>query len=399
MSVRQNHIIKSCQFEFSMDDPVNAVTLPDDLKNLVVADIMPKLSLAFDDLVGPDELLSIDTLEIDLGVLQNKTIEKDFRQALNTHLIRGIKAYKTVNGVLSEPSWSIEQTLYFFLEHGTLPWNATVKNLNELEKAFLNVRSPDMAKMLSILSREWPQSRFIQQFSTPFQKSVLLNLITESSLIKELKPRIVSFSDSALKQNLPDLIKILAQSYPAEKTGDPGIIPLDLKILDDPVPEDFYVQHAGMVLVHPFLSHLFSHLDLDLKTNMEDRVRALHLLYFMATAETQPEEHECGLLKLLCGLDMSFPIARELSLSSLEKEEGMACLEALIQHWDKLGDTSVDGLRQGFLNRSGKLTLTKQNTTLIVESRSIDILLDFMPWTISSIKLPWIQQTLNVDWA
>lgn len=399
MSVRQNHIIKSCQFEFSMDDPVNAVTLPDDLKNLVVADIMPKLSLAFDDLVGPDEVLSIDKLEIDLGDLQNKTIEKDFRRALNTHLIREIKTYKIQKGVSSLSSLSIEQALFFFLETGALPWNATVQNLKALESEYLKVRSPNRTKMLSILSRKWPQLRFIQQFSTQFQKRILLDLIHlyQTEITEEQANAAINLSilNKTAKEDFSNVIESISKKIVMKPE-------LDESSTDESVskqPEELYVKHAGMVLVHPFLDRLFSHLDLDLKSNKEDRVRAVHLLYFMATDKSQPEEHECGLLKLLCGLDMNFPIAKELTLSPQEKEECISCLEALIKHWDKLGNTSVDGLRQSFLNRSGKLSLTKQNATLIVEGETIDILLDFMPWTISSIKLPWMQQTLNVDWA
>ena len=35
---------------------------------------------------------------------------------------------------------------------------------------------------------------------------------------------------------------------------------------------------------------------------------------------------------------------------------------------------------------------------LYVERKGVDVLLESLPWTISIIKLPWMQDSLQVEW-
>ena len=71
-----------------------------------------------------------------------------------------------------------------------------------------------------------------------------------------------------------------------------------------------------------------------------------------------------------------------------------------ILYWTVLMSTSPDGLREGFLQREGKLTLSDHgNWKLRVEQKSIDILLGYLPWGISMVKLPWMENLLVVEWT
>ena len=89
-----------------------------------------------------------------------------------------------------------------------------------------------------------------------------------------------------------------------------------------------------------------------------------------------------------------------MELSAAELEEAAALLEAVIQHWEALRNTSADGLRGTFLVRPGKVTLREDGDWwLQVESKSYDILLDQLPWGIGMIKLPWMQRMLRVEWV
>ena len=72
----------------------------------------------------------------------------------------------------------------------------------------------------------------------------------------------------------------------------------------------------------------------------------------------------------------------------------------MIAHWRVLGRTSLDGLREGFIARSGKLAVRQDGWLVAVEKKAQDILLGKLPWGISVIQLPWLQKKrIHVDWA
>jgi DNA-binding HxlR family transcriptional regulator len=171
-----------------------------------------------------------------------------------------------------------------------------------------------------------------------------------------------------------------------------------LKTLDE---EGIFVQHAGMVLLHPFLNTFFRRLHLVEEnefTKHAARLKAMHLLYFMCTGNLYPAEHELVITKLLCNFPLINPVERDSALSDIELNEANELLEAVIAQWDILKNSSVTALREGFLQRSGKLFTNKGRLYLQVEKSAIDILLDHLPWNISMIKLPWMQELLQVDW-
>jgi hypothetical protein len=35
---------------------------------------------------------------------------------------------------------------------------------------------------------------------------------------------------------------------------------------------------------------------------------------------------------------------------------------------------------------------------LQVEGKALDILLDYLPWTLSIVKLPWMKKLLHIEW-
>ena len=162
--------------------------------------------------------------------------------------------------------------------------------------------------------------------------------------------------------------------------------------------ESVFVPLAGMVIVHPFLNQLFKRLGLDLKDRMEQRERAVHVLYYMGTGAQYPPEHDCAFLKILCGLELSFPLIRDLELNKTELAEADSCLHAVISNWSKLGSTSLEGLRETFLQREGKLEKEADHWTITIDKRGPDILMDFMPWSVTVLKLPWTDRPILVNW-
>lgn len=164
--------------------------------------------------------------------------------------------------------------------------------------------------------------------------------------------------------------------------------------------EGIYLQNAGIILLHPFLPRFFAMLNIADQNTLLQPERALCLLHFLATGQYMPLEYELVLPKLLCNIPLLTPVKTNLDLTDTEVKEAVVLLEAVIGHWNVLRNTSHDGLRGTFLLRPGKVTLRDDGDWLLqVESNSVDILLDQLPWGISMIKLPWMDTMLWVAWG
>ena len=124
-----------------------------------------------------------------------------------------------------------------------------------------------------------------------------------------------------------------------------------------------------------------------------------HLIQYLATRETGLPEYELLLPKFLCGLPFDIPIEREVEITAEDMEEGEQLLQAAIKYWGVLGTVSGDALREGFFHREGKLEKRQNGWYLMVEQKTIDILLGKLPWSVSMLKLPWMEELLRVEWA
>ncbi|MFV0436026.1 MAG: contractile injection system tape measure protein [Desulfopila sp.] len=163
--------------------------------------------------------------------------------------------------------------------------------------------------------------------------------------------------------------------------------------------EGLYTASAGLVLLHPFLPQFFTAVHIVKEERIVRFERALCLLHFLATGSEVAPEHELILAKILCGLPLLTPVQREVGLTELEKEEAEGLLQAVIGHWQALRSTSADGLRQAFLRRPGKLSRRENGDWLLqVESMTVDILLEQLPWGLTMIQLPWMRSMLWVEW-
>ena len=163
----------------------------------------------------------------------------------------------------------------------------------------------------------------------------------------------------------------------------------------------WYIENAGLVLLHPFYPTLFKKLELLEEGVFKDRAcecDAISLLHFIGSGELEVPEYKLVLPKILCGLPVNLP---PISRSDLEEDiqsEAEAMMRAAIAHWEALGSVSPDGLREGFLQRPGKLEKREGGWFLRVESRTLDILLDRIPWNVGLVKLPWMKELLHVEW-
>ena len=168
------------------------------------------------------------------------------------------------------------------------------------------------------------------------------------------------------------------------------------------IPNDgIFIVNAGIVLAHSFIGFLFKRLGLVEANNFKDadaQVKAIFLLHYLSTGHTIAAEHELVLCKLLCAYPIYTPIPALQIFLPAELEEANNMLVAMLQQWDKLQNTSIAGLRESFLQRKGKIFTKGERVIVQVEQSSIDILLDYLPWNLSIIKLPWIKEMVHVEW-
>lgn len=163
-----------------------------------------------------------------------------------------------------------------------------------------------------------------------------------------------------------------------------------------------YVNNAGLILLHPYLHILFDALGLLEKRafkNPAAQDKAVQLLGFLASGETDIPEYDLVFPKLLCGLLPEDPVDRFVELTELDKTEANQLLEAVINNWNALGSTSADGLRGNFLMREGKLQWQGDEWRLRVTQTSYDLLLNRLPWALSVVRLPWMPWVLKTEWV
>ncbi|WP_417799653.1 contractile injection system tape measure protein [Tenacibaculum sp.] len=160
------------------------------------------------------------------------------------------------------------------------------------------------------------------------------------------------------------------------------------------------VKNVGLILLHPFLKQFFNSCGF---LNKENKIikphQAVHLLHYVATKKEQQFENNLVFEKFLCNLPIQSSIERNIVLDDALKEKSEELLRAVLQNWSVLKKSSNDLLRNEYLQREGKLDLTKDNPTLTVERKTQDILLDTkLPWNLSLCKLPWKKELIFTNW-
>ncbi|MGS0742591.1 contractile injection system tape measure protein [Glaciimonas sp. GG7] len=118
-----------------------------------------------------------------------------------------------------------------------------------------------------------------------------------------------------------------------------------------------YIANAGLVLIHPFLPQFFKQLGLLTVddagvariTGTEAASRAVHLLQYMVDHRCDAPEPELVLNKLLCGLTLDTPVARAITPDATEMAACRDLINAVIEHWPSIANTSRAGVRETFL--------------------------------------------------
>ena len=225
---------------------------------------------------------------------------------------------------------------------------------------------------------------------------VTLPMITRYS--KELKNRLKK-EEKQIESVVKDLniskIKISEKGIGDDREQ---ISKFNGRVIDE---EGIFIVNAGTVLLHPFLKSLFNRLEL-IRGNVfidgHAQEASLYLIHYLGTGQTEAKEFELTLAKVLCAYPLEKPVEPSKALPAEFTFEADMLLEAAIGQWEILKNTSVAGLREGFLQRPGKLSSKNGNLYLQVEKKSIDVLLDYLPWNLSMIMLPWMKDILRIEW-
>lgn len=165
--------------------------------------------------------------------------------------------------------------------------------------------------------------------------------------------------------------------------------------------EKLAVRHSGIVLLAPFIKVFFQKVNLLEGTewkNKEAMYKAVHLLKFLSTGQQKVPEYTLTLEKLFCGLAIEEPVPLDISLEEEFTTEAAVLLQSVIEHWKVLKNTSVSGLQETFLKRDGLISREESGWLVQIERKTLDVLLDSIPWGYSTIKFPWNNYFIYVEW-
>ena len=126
--------------------------------------------------------------------------------------------------------------------------------------------------------------------------------------------------------------------------------------------------------------------------------RAVHLLQYLVDGRPDRPEPLLVLNKLLCGLPVSAAVERSIEPTDAERETCDTLLRSMIENWPIVRGTSIAGLRETFLQREGKLTFSDAGWRLQVQRKTLDVLVDQIPWSIGVVFYPWMPRALHVTW-
>ena len=163
------------------------------------------------------------------------------------------------------------------------------------------------------------------------------------------------------------------------------------------------ITHAGLILLHPFLPHFFAVAGISAGDNEAISStaipRAAALLHYLATGQEEIHEFDLVFIKVLLALQPDTPLCvAEGLVSEMDKLEAEALLQSVIEHWSVLKQTSIAGLRNSFLRRSGLLRASEDGWIMQVEREPFDVLIEHLPWAISIVKLPWMKGPIYTEW-
>ena len=391
-------VIGKLSLEVEYNTSRGEVTPLNDLQNWLQTQFVPRLEEVLER-VNPKDTVVLDTVVIDLGTIRLDHIPTDKLEEAIRRQIRKAETLEDEN-ILTASAREAE-TLIYFLRHGILPWwKSPVPEARDIWEKQLIASFQREAIGETTLRQIFQQSGCLSRLNAAFSPELC-------GLLKEQYERLNSppvYQGKVPPENKTstDVPTDATPFTPVRVPGDSpdAVVKVSTQVSESGAWKDpIYVKNAGLVLLHPFLEMLFGELGIGDGTRIHQPETAMQVLQWLATGRTGVE-WDMPLNKLLCGIHPLAPLEPGDEISEEIKRECTRLLEAVVRHWNILGDTSPDGLRGSFLCRDGKLTPRKDGSWLLqVEQKSFDLLLTHLPWNISIIRLPWMPDPLWVEWG
>ena len=226
------HIIQKQIIDLSFSKRLNTYSIQQQVSDYYFAKIVPLLQEAFDAASTNDEIISIDSLTVDLGILSEKEIEKEnwegkvFKNIAEQLTSLKHASSRRVKVKTKTRSLSISEKWIFYMKHGYLSWNTLEINKQWYDKVLEAFASDaDAIAILRNLINENSAAvnRIVSQHGASFLQSLtetltaksqdnLSSYIAEISKILASKNAKISFEKKAMNHKLWHQALIFAAS-------------------------------------------------------------------------------------------------------------------------------------------------------------------------------------------
>lgn len=385
--------------------------------------VLPALQEVLDRIDRPNEAIRLDRLEVTLSGIDTLADKLELSRCIAVALDHALSE-RSQHSPLDDDI----RELAGFLESGQLPWVQPGKILTALCQRLMRpeVSSKHLAQGLrTTLGRLDAARRLVIQCPSPLVWRVIDGLLSDALLVPVVNQNkspaqsyesvneaagqvIQALARGVRPPSVEEVLNLLAQDGDVQNTHLQSAAADDrgkraIEQLGHPPSRARPIESAGAVLLHPFLQRFFNRAGLLGESgrflDLAAQQRAVLLTHYLATGNEQAAEPDTPLFKLLCGLPLEASLPRRLNASAREKEEAQCLLSSVIDHWQRLGKTTAAGLREGFLQRPGRLEWRSDGWLLQVEKRGVDVLLQGLPWTLSRLQTPFMHNVIFVEWC
>lgn len=448
------HIVQKQRYEIKTRKQQTALDIQNRIVEINTYYVLPALVEIMDRYVSPGEVLTIDKVELDLGKIKIdaaddvwiKKITESFSDHLKTIGTAENQNERKQRGIHLAESW------IWFLKNGMLQANSIYGSLSEINEELL-ILNENNKKLIRAFLLDKADGNIIKRLvaNTDLKlKKIHLQLFFQDAdvdwMITKIEEKIQLIrgrkrsskndlkiykqflwenvfkylsSNEHVKMPAQDLFVKIEKLVGEFGQNENSVLPLltakaeafigngSVKVNSEKVNEELmsgreiFIANSGLCLLTPWLHSFFKETGLVIENRFVDEWKQQHAVFLLNYLVTQKEDATEDLLilpKLLCEWPLQMPIINSFEITEQEKIECDDLLNSVIQNWEVLKNTSIAGLRESFLQRPGKLTDNEDQFVLQPEQQSIDLLLEYIPWTFRFIRLPWMKKAIKVDW-
>jgi len=164
-----------------------------------------------------------------------------------------------------------------------------------------------------------------------------------------------------------------------------------------------HIRNSGLIIVSTYLPILFQRAEL-MKTDapafgsIANQHRAVELLHYLVHAQLPSDNTGLELNKVLCGINPIDEIVLSHTVGEHWAELRLSMWDALMNHWTAIKNISLPGLLETFVIREGRLETVEEKRHLQVQRKTIDVVVDQLPWAISVVNYNWMEKPLFNTW-